>query len=953
MKSQKMGSMILLIGILFAIFSFAYSQSDEDVSRFSIYPDDKISYTSIQPGFPTTPDFTMGTIQGDSYYGFGSYVNYVQFNVSLVSTFSKEGNTSSQATWNQYSSTPVSPFSTAVTANRVYTMSIGSLYRVKKGDITSMETTDFVNDEKYNPLISTLNGGTTFGNDVFFLASKTSTSGSVLIHIDDLATGTFGTTSYTEIPLDAAINNPTSITTDQKKGLAFIGDSDGDILVFDMVAKQKVAIYSNTSIPNLRSSGVVDPDRQLLYICGQQGAGTYNTQVDIFHYTTTSITLLENFLLGGSLCAAVGIDLEGGQLFFSTSQISGSQLTGTDVNGGNQGSLVDYIEFAQSVSLNVDSKSKAISLFYPNNFFYGSYKSICPSDCSGRGRCDYGVCICDFNYIGQGCEEELCLNLNNCTDLAHGKCENGFCYCTDTWEGSECQVRRCNNSCSGRGICNTSNYTCECDSGFMGDSCNDLVPPPPCTYYTDSESCLSRTTCGWCEVDGLCKEGDRYGPFEGFCRTWFFDTNVETGVIALAIIFIAFVGILYIIDIGTTVPIDIKRAKDYAEENKSGQFPKATHEEASILWWRDQRSHKAWTFMDQFQLISLVSHIGVVFPSRFISFTEYLDWSNLGIPLPPSINPPQIWSVPSGWSSNTARTILSMAQYENSLGSGDLYLLPNILFWFGLLIGVFLGPLLLAYAIISFMESLIHWKEVVANRFIHVLVRILTFSYIGVLIAASFAMVTPLHDYRIIIPGAIIFVLYGIGLPIAIWFLLAVPEARLHNPTFKQRFGCLYVHYKPKTDHRFVVFMFIKRFIMAVIVGILSFKPMTSYPLSGSDLAVPIVQVVVIDLALIGYAALLFIRKPYFDHYQLWLEYLLTAINIVTVSLSLTHIKSPSAAGELIACLIQALALVACIAAYIVAWLQMRSTFIKKVKQYLCCCCKSSKSSGEIDLSKK
>ncbi|KAM9988208.1 hypothetical protein ACTFIZ_003575 [Dictyostelium cf. discoideum] len=952
MKSPKIGSMILLIGILLAIFNFAYS--DEDIERFSINPEKPITFASGQPGFPTSVDFPIGSIQADSFYSFGGDVNYFQLNISLMNEFSKDGNTSSQATWNQYTSIPVSPFSSAVTANRVYTMSIGSLNRVKKGDITSMETTDFLNDEKYSSLVTTLNGGISYGDSVFFLSSKSATGEAVLIHIDDAATGTFGTSSYDEILLDAAINDPSSITTDSKLGLAFIGDSDGDILVFDMVQKVKVAIYSNSSIENLRSSGVVDQERQILYICGQAGGmNSYITQVDVFHYTKTDITLSNSFTILGSLCASAGIDSVGGQLFFSTTTSSGSQLIGTDVIGGNTGSLSENIANTQSVAISVDSTTKTISLFYPDSVFYGTFKSICPSDCSGHGKCDYGTCVCDYNYQGQGCEEELCLTLNNCTGVDNGKCENGFCYCTSEWKGTQCEIRRCKDDCNNYGTCNTTNYTCVCDSAHMGETCNELVPPPPCTYYTDSESCLSRTTCGWCEVDGLCKEGDRYGPFEGFCRTWFFDTNVETGVIALACIFIAFVGILYIIDIGTTLPVDIKRAKDYAEENKSGQFPKATHEEASVLWWRDQRSHKAWTFMDQFQLISLVSHIGVVFPSRFISFTEYLDWSNLGIPLPPSINPPQIWSVPTDWTSNTARTILSMAQYENSLGSGDLYLLPNILFWFGLLLGVFLVPLLLAYAIISFMESLIHWKEVVTNRLIHVLVRILTFSYIGVLIAASFAMVTPLHDYRIIIPGAIIFVLYGIGLPIAIWFLLAVPEARLHNPTFKQRFGCLYVHYKPKTDHRFVVFMFIKRFIMAVIIGILSFKPMANYPLTGTDLAVPIVQVVVIDIALIGYAVLLFIRKPYFDHYQLWLEYLLTAINIVTVSLSLTHIKSPSAAGELIACLIQALALVACIAAYIVAWLQMRSAFIKKVKKYLCCCCKSSKSSGEIDLSKK
>lgn len=173
-----------------------------------------------------------------------------------------------------------------------------------------------------------------------------------------------------------------------------------------MTLKAKIAIYSNSSIANLRSSGVVDEERQLLYICGQAGGmNSYITQVDIFHYSATDITLLHSFTILGSLCPSAGIDVKGGQLFFSTTTSSGSQLIGTDTSGGNTGSLSENIANTQSVAISVDSITKTISVFYPDSVFYGTFKSICPSDCSGHGECNYGTCVCDHNYQGQGCEE--------------------------------------------------------------------------------------------------------------------------------------------------------------------------------------------------------------------------------------------------------------------------------------------------------------------------------------------------------------------------------------------------------------------------------------------------------------------------------------------------------------------------------------------------------------------
>lgn len=57
-------------------------------------------------------------------------------------------------------------------------------------------------------------------------------------------------------------------------------------------------------------------------------------------------------------------------------------------------------------------------------------------------------------------------------------------------------------------------------------------------------------------------------------------------------------------------------------------------EEAAVLWWRDQRSAKAWVAFEQFQFMSLFEHLALVYPTRILTFTRFIDWTNLGIPIP-------------------------------------------------------------------------------------------------------------------------------------------------------------------------------------------------------------------------------------------------------------------------------------------------------------------------------
>ncbi|EFA81474.1 substrate adhesion molecule [Heterostelium album PN500] len=797
-----------------------------------------------------------------------------------------------------------------------------------------------------NPLIFALSPG---NNKVYYFQYKSNVvTGNGPIDID--------TPQSIDIP---ALSQTWGYALDLVNGYLFVGDDSGKISVVNL--NTTTVIGTHTPNGNIqRSVGVVDPNLHNLYFCSQNSS---QISLDVFNYNTSTaakpLTEVDSHQINSLVtCSFAAYDDVQGQVFVVGADSSFLSVLGIGHDGGNPASF-SFSEGGievEAIGVIVHKQTHELMIFTPTRMLQIQYESNCPNDCfasSGQGVCQMGVCQCDINYNGTDCGTKKCLGeLNECS--GHGFCSNGFCVCdSDYMTVANCSIQGCMKNCSNHGTCNfnpsnPSASTCTCYAEYSGQYCDQSAPAPECSTLETKSVCIDHTYCGWCVSTEECLTGNQYGPVEGFCREWFYDEDVEIGVVVLAAIFIALISILFLVDMITTIPLDIDRAKNYEVEFRTGTYPKASHEEASVLWWRDQRSAKAWTLMDQFQYVSLISHMGVVFPSRFLNFTEYLDWTNLGIPFPQSIRD-QI-ATPIFESRNlydpsvtTARSLMTYAQYNNILETTSTYHLANILFWFIILAAAFIVPLLLAFIILNFIESLVHWKEVIRNRLIHCTIRILQFSYIGVISAAAFSIVAKPLAAKTIVPGAILIALYGIGFPIAIWFLLKVPESRLHNPTFKQQFGCLYVNFKPKTDHRFVVFSYIKRFIMAMIIGILAFNIEPSYPLSGQAKAVPIAQCIIICLVIVLYVVLLAIRKPYFDHYHLWLEYLLAVLNIVSVGVCLSHLKEPSVAGELVVCVLQALALVACIAAYFISWLQMRSSFLNKISNVLCCCCKGDK----------
>lgn len=125
-------------------------------------------------------------------------------------------------------------------------------------------------------------------------------------------------------------------------------------------------------------------------------------------------------------------------------------------------------------------------------------------ECSNKGTCDRssGTCNCFPGYDGVACQRTVCPN--NCND--RGTCwpekhlaskvgrtytapwdamKHVGCFCDTGYRGPACDLQECpsgtdpldgygneaGRDCSGRGLCNYGDGTCQCFSGFYGTKC--------------------------------------------------------------------------------------------------------------------------------------------------------------------------------------------------------------------------------------------------------------------------------------------------------------------------------------------------------------------------------------------------------------------------------------------------------------------------------------------------
>ena len=84
------------------------------------------------------------------------------------------------------------------------------------------------------------------------------------------------------------------------------------------------------------------------------------------------------------------------------------------------------------------------------------------NDCSGKGTCYDGSCLCDKGYRGADCSERY---------VVHGKIlSDGNVICDEGWTGAACDEKPCLLECSNHGKC-FDGY-CVCEPGFTGKVCN-------------------------------------------------------------------------------------------------------------------------------------------------------------------------------------------------------------------------------------------------------------------------------------------------------------------------------------------------------------------------------------------------------------------------------------------------------------------------------------------------
>uniref|UniRef100_A0A669R593 Integrin subunit beta like 1 n=1 Tax=Phasianus colchicus TaxID=9054 RepID=A0A669R593_PHACC len=144
--------------------------------------------------------------------------------------------------------------------------------------------------------------------------------------------------------------------------------------------------------------------------------------------------------------------------------------------------------------------------------------------CSGRGRCDCGVCICQVTEAGKyygplcECQDWVCEIYDGKVCAGHGKCDCGKCKCDEGWYGEACQYpttcnltrkksnEMCKNSqdiiCSGAGTCQCGRCKCV-NSGGSG-----LVYGKFCEC--DDRECIDDETEEICTGHGQCYCGNCY-----------------------------------------------------------------------------------------------------------------------------------------------------------------------------------------------------------------------------------------------------------------------------------------------------------------------------------------------------------------------------------------------------------------------------------------------------------
>eukprot|EP00736_Rhodelphis_marinus_P012283 Rmarinus@m.23720 len=111
----------------------------------------------------------------------------------------------------------------------------------------------------------------------------------------------------------------------------------------------------------------------------------------------------------------------------------------------------------------------------------------CKNDCSRRGLCIQGGCVCVDGYLGDDCSIVACPS--DCSSSkSWGYCdeENDKCVCNGDRTGDDCSEPVCQNGATfdwDRYNATTGEYVCQCPDDYWGDTCEYRVPYCNGTYF--------------------------------------------------------------------------------------------------------------------------------------------------------------------------------------------------------------------------------------------------------------------------------------------------------------------------------------------------------------------------------------------------------------------------------------------------------------------------------------
>jgi hypothetical protein len=114
-----------------------------------------------------------------------------------------------------------------------------------------------------------------------------------------------------------------------------------------------------------------------------------------------------------------------------------------------------------AIFISVDVWVNMFETFWPCDNAELPASRSCPNDCSGRGPCVSGTCICPPAFAGDDCSRGEPATLHTHTLPVYISLLN-LCILA--------AVSSCLNSCSGHGVCK--NHQCMCSEGFGGDDCS-------------------------------------------------------------------------------------------------------------------------------------------------------------------------------------------------------------------------------------------------------------------------------------------------------------------------------------------------------------------------------------------------------------------------------------------------------------------------------------------------